>query len=138
MELAFKVVVTGFFTLAWVLSVRWVWTHQFDLRGTFTRAAERSVAPPDWIVTRDPNKIYQNGAVVGDVSGTVQRSANSVRFAQLSNTSGFRPDQPFEYQRLTLRILQVESEIGMKIEMTNAGARTLTGVFEGVVCEVVN
>jgi hypothetical protein len=72
MELVFKVVVIGFLTLAWALSIRWIWTHHIDIRGTITRVAEKSVAPPEWLVTREPNKIYQNGAVVADVSGPVE------------------------------------------------------------------
>jgi preprotein translocase subunit SecA len=42
-------------------------------------------------------------------------------------------DKPFEYQRLTLRVLHIDRYIGMKAGI----GETLTGVLEGVTCEII-
>ena len=41
MEIAFKVVVILCLTVVWVLGVRWVWTHQIDLKSTFAHIAKK-------------------------------------------------------------------------------------------------
>jgi hypothetical protein len=89
------------------------------------------------VVTREANKIYQGGRVVGEVSGPVQLKAGAVHFAQLSNTTGFDAKQPFEYQRLKLRAVRVGTMTGMMVDVSDAGTRTLTGVYEDVECQVV-
>jgi len=52
-----------------MFAMRWVWTHQVDPIATFSRVAEKAVAGPDWVATRDPNKIYQGRVAVGDIAG---------------------------------------------------------------------
>lgn len=89
------------------------------------------------MVTRDKNKIYQGGNAVGEVTGPVEQKSSQIHFAQLANTSGFDMGKSFEYQRLILRVVRVGTRTGMKIEMTDKGSRTLTGVFEDVLCEIV-
>lgn len=137
MEQAFRIVLTVFFTATWLIALHWIWTNQLDPRGTLSRLLGKAVAPPEWVATREPNKIYQGGAAVGEVTGPVEQIGNQVRFAQLANTVGFDSSKPFEYQRLTLRIVRVATMAGMKVEMTERGSRTLTGVFEDVLCDIV-
>ena len=98
---------------------------------------EKVVAPPDWVTTREPNKIYQDGKAVGDVSGSVESKESTILFTQLSNAGAFNMQAPFEYQRSRLRVVRIDSAIGMKVEMTDQGSRTLNGVFEGVLCELL-
>ena len=137
MELSFRIILTVAFTVIWFIGVRWVWTHQLDPRATVSRLSEKALAPPDWVATRDPNKMYQGGKAVGDVTGPVQQKDGQVHFGQLANTTGFDREKTFEYQRLTLKVVRIGTMAGMKVEMTDKGARTLTGVFEDVVCDIV-
>lgn len=137
MEVAFRILLTVFFTATWLIALNWVWTNQLDPRATVSRLLGKAVAPPEWVATREPNRIYQGGVAVGDVMGSVDRLGSQIRFAQLANTTGFDSSRPFDYQRLTLRIVRVATRTGMKVEMTESGSRTLTGVFEDVLCDVV-
>lgn len=137
MELAFRIVLTVFFTATWLIALNWVWTKQLDPRATVSRILGKAVAPPEWVATREPNRIYQGGVVVGEVTGSVEELGSQIRFSQLANTIGFDATRPFEYRRLTLRIVRVATKAGMKVEMTESGSRTLTGVFEDVLCDIV-
>jgi hypothetical protein len=137
MELLLKIGLSLFFTVVWVAGLWWVWTHQLDPMGTVSRLTEKAVAPPEWVATREANKIYQDGAAVGDVSGPVETKGSAILFAQLSNAGAFNVQAPFEYQRSTLRVVRIDSAIGMKVEMTDQGSKTLNGVFEGVLCELM-
>lgn len=137
MELTFRIILTIVFTGVWLIGVRWVWTNQLDPRGTISRFQEKTLAPPDWVATRDPRKLYQNGRAVGDVIGPVEQREDHVRFVQLANTTQFNRSEPFEYQRLTLRVQSLGSIIGMKSEVSEQGPRVLTAVLENVVCTVV-
>ena len=126
MELAFRILLTIVFTAAWLIALNWVWTNQLDPRATVRRALGRVVAPPEWVAIREPNRIYQNGNAVGEVTGAVEEREGRVRFARLANTAGFDSSRPFEYRRFTLRIVRVGEIAGMKVEMTENGPRTLT------------
>ena len=137
MELIFRIILTVVLTGVWLVGLRWVWTNQLDPRATVSRLSEKALAPPEWVATRDPNKIYQGGAAVGEVTGAVENGNNQIRFAQLANTTGFDASKLFEYQRFTLKIVWVGTMVGMKVEMTTAGSRTLVGVFEDVLCDIV-
>lgn len=136
MELVLRIVLTAILSGIWLIGLRWVWTNQLDPRATVARLTGKALAPPDWVATRDPAKIYQGSAAVGDVRGQVTNEGSQVRFQQLVNTTGFDRDQPFEYQRLTLRIVSIRTMIGMKIETTEGGSETLTGVLEDVLCDI--
>lgn len=137
MELTFRIILTIVFTGVWLIGLRWVWTNQLDPRATVSRFSEKTLAPPDWVATREPNKVYQSGRAVGDVAGPVNQWDDQLTFAQLVNTTGFDRTKPFEYQRLTLRVLSVGSIIGMKSEVSDQGSRVLTAVLENVSCLVV-
>ena len=137
MELTFRIILTVVFTGVWLIGVRWVWTNQLDPRATVSRFSEKTLAPPEWVATRDPNKLYQNGRAVGDVTGTVDQRDGQVRFVQLANTTDFDRSKPFEYQRLTLRVQSLGAIIGMKSEVSDQGSRVLTAVLENVSCTVV-
>lgn len=133
LELLFKMALTGFFTAVWLVALHWVWTAHLDPRATISRMFQKAVAPPEWVATRESNKIYQSGKVVGDVSGPVERKDRRVHFTQLSNTGGFDRSQPFEYQRLRLSVVRIGTAAGMKVEPS----RTLANVLEDVLCEIV-
>ncbi len=133
LEWLFKIALTIFFTIIWLIGLHWIWTTHLDPRATIQRMFQKAVAPPEWVATRDPNKIYQGGKIVGDVSGPVEPKDRQVSFAQLSNTGDLDRGQPFEYQRLRLRVVRIHTAVGMKVEPS----RTLTNVLEDVLCEIV-
>ena len=63
-ELTFRIILTVVFTGVWLIVVRSVWTNQLDPRATIW-FSEKTLAPQDWIVTRDPNKLYQDSGRQG-------------------------------------------------------------------------
>ncbi len=141
LENLFKFGLIIVFTALWLAAVRWVWMSQLDPVATVQRLIQKPFKAPEWVATRDPNKIYQGGNVVGEVTGPVQEQGVAIRFARLANTAALNQGKPFQYQRHTLRIREVGSAIGMKTEMhvseSGATSRTLTAVLENVVCEKV-
>lgn len=141
LENLFKIGLIVMFTAVWLAAVRWVWTHQLDPVATVQRLIQKPFKAPEWVATREPNKIYQNGKVVGEVTGPVKEEGSSIRFAQLANTSTLNQQMVFQYQRHNLRIRQIGSAIGMKADMhvseSGVTSRTLTAVLENVVCEKV-
>jgi len=141
LENVFKVGLIVMFTAVWLAAVRWVWTRQLDPVATFQRLMQKPFKAPEWVATREPNKIYQNGNVVGEVTGPVQEQDSIIRFAQLANTGALNQAVVFQYQRHNVRIRQIGAAIGMKTQMhvsdSGATSRTLTAVLENVVCEKV-
>jgi hypothetical protein len=141
LENLFKVGLIVMFTAVWLAAVRWVWTHQLDPVATVQRLMQKPFKAPEWVATREPNRIYQNGNVVAEVTGAVEENGSIMRFAQISNTSALNQAVVFQYQRHNLRIREVGSAIGMKTEMhvsgSGATSRTLTAVLENIVCEKV-
>ena len=141
LENLFKFVLIIVFTTLWLAAVRWVWTSQLDAVATVQRLIRKPFKAPDWVATREPDKIYQGGKVVGEVTGLVEEQGATVRFAQLANTSSLDQAKDFQYQRFTLRIRQIGSVFGMKAQTRASGSgvtsQTLTAVLENVVCEKV-
>ncbi len=134
METLVKIIITSLILLLiyfQVVFVRSVWRSQIDPVATIGRMWDRLKPTADVIATRDPMKIYQNGQVAGDVSGKVTESENEVRFERLMNTGDLQQDQAFEYRRLRLRIVSVESISGMYM----GGGITGTNVLGNVLCE---
>jgi hypothetical protein len=89
MEVLSKIGLTLFFTVVWLIALHWIWTSHIDPRATISRFLHKTTAPPEWVATRESDKIYQDGKVVGDVLGAVEREGLTVRFAQIANTSSF-------------------------------------------------
>jgi hypothetical protein len=134
MEMIFKLALSTVVLLACFFGLRWIWTHQLDFRATISKASDKVVTAPDWVATRDPNKIYQDGSPVGDVHGSVNQQDTAYVFSQLVNTSSFDTTKPFEYKREKLRVSRIKKSIGMKSD----GRQVLTGVLEGVECQTIN
>jgi hypothetical protein len=138
LEVAFKIVLTISYIALLVLALRWTWALHLDPRATIWRYVEKVVGPPDWVVTRDSNKLYQGSTAIADVTGPVEHKGNRVRFVQLANASGFDRSQPFEYQRLRLRVVQVGKIIGQQVVVSAAGSKTMMNVLEDVQCDIVH
>ncbi|MEW5982816.1 MAG: hypothetical protein AB1806_10660 [Acidobacteriota bacterium] len=137
MELAFRIIVSVVLTGVWLIGLRWVWTNQLDPRATVARLSEKTLAPPDWVATRDPSKVYQDGNAVGDITGAVKPGADQIHFAQLANTASLDVSRPFEYQRLRVKVIKIDSSMGMKVVTSGSGSTVLRAVLEGVQCTIV-
>jgi hypothetical protein len=134
MELAAKILLSILVLGVAGVGLQWIWSNQIDVGATARNAANKAVAPPDWLTTRHPDKLYQNGKAVADVTGPVTKQGATMVFSQLANTGLLAKDQPFEYQRHTVRIVRIGKQKGMKGSPSGA----LTAVLEGVECQLVN
>jgi len=135
MELLIKIVITVIVILLGAKSLHWTWTSHIDLKATISKFVTQEPKIADAIVTRNMNKLYQNGVAVADIIGDVQINDNRIFFTQIANVSGLDQEQPIEYKRLKLKITQVQSVIGMKSVVSNTGSSVLQNVMKDVTCE---
>ncbi len=136
METLFKLSVTAL--VAWFVYYQiafvWkLWHSHVDPVATFSRIIEQLKPDTPMVATREPNRLYQGGNVVGQVEGDVIVKKDIVVFAQLSETSDLNEDQPIEYQRLTLKIRNVR--VRKFSVVTSKGLRN--SVWEDVTCDIV-
>jgi len=118
-----------------VVSVISVLRSHVDLKETVQRWFRRIAPGKDVIATRDLNAIYQDGRVVGSVTGAIEQGNGVVIFRQLAETSEFRRDQLFQHGRQSYRVLKIGSETVMKLTATPTGSTSRNAVLEDVVCE---
>jgi hypothetical protein len=135
MELITKIIITLLVILVGAKVLYWTWTSHIDLKATVRKFVTQEPKIADTVVTRDPNKLYQNGVAVADVTGLVQINNGSVLFTQIANVSGLDKSQPIEYRRFKLKVTQVQTTIGMKTVVSDKGSSVLQNVMEGVTCE---
>jgi hypothetical protein len=136
-ELLLKVFLTIIVLYFSIGSLRWIWRSQIDIKETVRKILETPQKSMDWIATREPDKIYQDGKVVGDVSGPVEDTDLYIKFQELSETSALNQNIPFEYQKYKLKIKQIESITGMKIDTSNDKSSVKRSVLSNVVCEKI-
>jgi len=138
METVFKIVITCvilcviYFEVIFLLGV---WRSQIDPAATVSRILDTLKPKAEMIATRDPNKIYQGGKAVGDVSGQISEHDNNVTFTHILNTSTLKVDQPFEYRRLRLKIVRVGTRSGFYVGQNDTEITSGTAVLSNVVCE---
>jgi hypothetical protein len=137
MELITKIIITVVVLAVGGKVLHWTWTSHIDLKATARRLVTQEPKIADTVVTRDPNKLYQNGVAVADVTGSVQINNGLVFFTQLANVSGLDKSQPIEYKRYRLKVTQVQTIMGMKTVASGRGSSVLQNVMEGVTCEVL-
>lgn len=135
MEFITKIIIPFLVFLVGAKVLHWTWTSHIDLKATVRKFVNQEPKIADTVVTRDPNKLYQNGVAVADVTGSVQINNSSVLFTQLANVSGLDKSQPIEYRRFKLKVTQVQTTIGMKTVVSDKGSSVLQNVMEGVTCE---
>ncbi len=135
MELLTKIIITVVVVLVAAKSLHWTWTSHIDLKATICKFVTQKPKIADTMVSRDPNKLYQNGVAVADITGAVQINDGTVFFTQIANVSGLDQSQPIEYGRLKLKVTQIRSMIGMKMALSDKGSSVLQNVMEGVTCE---
>lgn len=140
MEILLKIgitLVTLVFIYYQCIFIKWVWTSQIDSKKTISKILKKAAPDTDTIATRDPNKIYQNGNVVGDITGQIEEKDNLIIFKQISNTSNLDQGVLFEYKRNKCRIIRINTSIGIKIVATNSGTERRDAVIEDVVCKKI-
>ena len=136
MELAFKIVITVGVILVCTKILFWTWTSHIDLKATFRKFFSKEPTIAKTIVTRNPNKLYQNGFPTADIIGSVHKKDGTILFDEITNVS-FDRNKTIEYGRLKLKTTRIQSIIGMKSVVTNESSRVLNNVFEGVLCDVL-
>ena len=136
MELASKIVITLVVILVSTKLLFWTWTSHIDPKATFRKLFFKEPKIAETVVTRDPNKLYQNGIPAADIIGSVHKKDGTILFDQIANVS-FDHNKTIEYGRLKLKITRIQSIIGMKSVVTNEGSRVLNNVLEGVLCDVL-
>jgi hypothetical protein len=113
-----------------------VWRAEIDLRQLMNprRAVDRSVRDTvDWIPTRDPEKLYQNGQVVATVHGTVVDEAKrTVTFKKVDRSLKLDIGKEFDFQKWRLRRKGEET-----IAELSGLAMERDRVFGNMVCEIV-
>jgi hypothetical protein len=138
MELFIKLLISIFVVLVGAKTLHWTWSSQIDPMATFQKHINKEPKIAEIVVTRDPQKIYQGGNPVADITGQVNSTDDRVTFEQLVNTSELNKNETFEYQRDAYRIIQIGTIIGMKSVASNTGSKVLQSVMENVVCEKIN
>ena len=135
MEIIIKVIITITVLLFSFKIIYWTWTSHIDPKTTIQRYISKKPKIADAVVTRDPTKIYQNSDPVGNVTGSVKTQKKQVIFAEITDTATLNHNEPFEYQRMKLKIVNIEPEnmIGMKFD----GPVVKKSVVRNVICEKV-
>jgi hypothetical protein len=138
MEILTKILISVFVILVGAKVLHWTWTSHIDPIATIHKFLKQEPKIADVVVTRDPNKIYQGGAEVADVTGDVKTGNGEIILEQISNTSRLDRSKPIEYRRYKLKILHIGRIIGMKSVISDKGSSVLQNVMEDVRCVKVN
>ena len=83
MEIIIKVIITITVLLFSFKIIYWTWTSHIDPNTTIQRYISKKPTIADALVTRDPNKIYQNSDPVGNVTGSVKTQKKQVIFEEI-------------------------------------------------------
>jgi len=133
MEVCIKLFISLIIIFLSVKALYWTWTSQIDPKATFQKYFNKEPKISEIVVTRDPNKIYQDGRAVADIIGQVKQTNKGIVFEQIANST-VDTSKAIEYQRSTYKIIQIERMIGMKSGVTDKGPQVLQNVLENVSC----
>lgn len=120
-----------------IVFLKWTWSNQIDPKQTLNRLLRRASPSVEVIATRDPDKIYQDGQIVANVSGEVEESDDRVIFRELSNTKQLRRDRALEYKRRKLKIASIGVESALSITRSAKGSEANESVLIDVVCDTI-
>ncbi|MFC1840374.1 hypothetical protein ACFL1N_12385 [Thermodesulfobacteriota bacterium] len=138
METAVKIFIIVIILCISAKAIHWTWTSQIDPVATIKKFVSKQPKIADVVVTRDPNKLYQDGKIVADVTGHVEINNETIILKQIANISALNRENPIEYKRMKLQIIQVGRIIGMKTVISNGESSVLQNVMEDVICEEIN
>jgi len=135
-QVAVKIIfIAAALLMAGFVSLR-VWRAEIDLRQLMNprRVVDRSIDDAvDWIPTRDPHKLYQNGKVVGVVQGVVMDEAKrTISFEKVDRALNLDVSKEFEYQKWRVQ----HKGQGMVGDIGGL-AMEQNRVFGNMVCEIV-
>ena len=151
MEILTKVIITLVVVFGCWKALHWTWTSQIDLKATLQKYVTKKPDIADGIVTRDPNKIYQSGNAVGDVTGSVEIENGTVplqfyaTFSQILNDVGIDSaaigvqlhDHAHRYSALRCRFQGIDdAAVGQQVYfeadgLLSAAERIENGSFAG-------
>ncbi len=130
LEIIFKIILT----IPIIILIVWLWSQQIDVKQTFLGLFKHKVVKQaEWIATRNINNIYQEGIVVGVISGAVEKVEDKILFREICNTSQLNQNLPIEYGRQKLKIIKIDTIIGMFCD----GRTVKNSVMGDVFCEEV-
>jgi hypothetical protein len=136
LELIFKILITIGVILLAVQALFWTWTSHIDPKATIHKFLSQKPTIAETVVTRDSDKLYQDGIPTADIIGAVHKKDSTILFDQIANVT-FDRNKTIEYGRVKLKIIRIQSRVGMKSVVTNEGSCVLNNVLEGVLCEVL-
>lgn len=138
-EFLFKLFLTILVLFFAIGSLRWIWKTQIDTKETMKRlVTEAPSKSMDWVATRDPNKLYQDGQIVANVFGEVEESEAKIIFHELCDTEKLQRNQPIQYKRWNLKIVSIGVISGMKITMSSNKANSKKAVLKDVICDKIH
>lgn len=138
-EFLFKLFLTILVLFFAIGSLKWIWKTQIDPKETVKRlVTEAPSKSMDWVATRDPRRLYQDGQIVANVSGEVEESEDKIIFHELCDTEKLRRDQPIQYKRWNLKIVSVGGISGMKITVSSNKANSKKAVLKDVICDKIH
>ena len=138
MEFIFKIFLTGLVIFFCFGSMKWIWFSQIDVKETGRQLLDVPKKSMDWVVTRDDNKIYQEGNIVGSICGEVNELEDKIIFEEISDTEQLNNKYPFEYKRNKLKIVSIGARSGAKNVVTLEGSISRKAVITNVICEKYN
>ena len=118
-----------------IVFLKWTWSTQIDPKATFSRLLKKATPDIEVIATRDPNKIYQDGNIVGEITGAIETKGDIIIFKQLSETSKLNRYAPIEHRRDKYQIVKITRSIGMKTVVSNTGSEQKSAVLEDIFCK---
>ena len=129
------VIISAILLIAGFAALR-VWRADIDLGQLINprRAVDRSASEAvDWLPTRDPTKIYQDGQVVGSVYGAnINEEAGIITFEKVDKAIDLDLKKEFEFQKWCIRYKKAgtSGKIGGLAMNTNL-------VFGNMECEII-
>lgn len=123
--------------LGYIKTMKWTWHSQIDTRETVKRFLTEKPDLVQNVVSRDENKIYQNGKIVGEITGAIETREGFTIFKQLCETSNLDRNVFFEHKRDKYQIVKIERSMGMKIVASTKSSEQKNAVLENVYCRKV-
>ena len=117
MQFFYKGIITVVVLIFWFypgyLFLRMIWKSQIDPKATCSRIVTFLSPASEEIATREPDKIYQDGKVVGTVLGKIKETSQDFEFFVIYDTSQLNSNIPIEYKRHKLKIISNSPKIGL-------------------------
>jgi hypothetical protein len=134
LKLVYKIVKIIFRLIIIFLAITLFFFHQIDWGKTAQAFFKGKIG---WIAIIDKDAIYQNGQIVGNISGNIQEKDGRSIFSKISNTDLLKRALPFQYRRDKFRIIEIGLVRGMGVVASSLDTKNEKDVIENVICEKV-